>query len=158
MSNAKNIRNKKNDTEYEIMNSKKRGGNYIRVLMCSAVSDSATPRNVAGQAPPSMEFSRQEYWSGLPFPSPGDLSDPGIEPVTLSSPALADSLPPHHLGSHTYICRCPTNNTSTIQINRLENKRLKMFTLCCAHKHYDQTEPLREERVNGSMEEWHVDS
>ena len=39
-----------------------------------------------------MEFSRQEYWSGLPFPSPGDLPDPGIEPV---SPALqADSLPP----------------------------------------------------------------
>ena len=42
-------------------------------------------------APPSMEFSRQEYWSGLPFPSPGDLPDPGIEP---GSPALrADALP-----------------------------------------------------------------
>ena len=37
------------------------------------------------QAPPSMGFSRQEYWSGLPFPSPGDLPDPGIEPA---SPAL----------------------------------------------------------------------
>ena len=35
------------------------------------------------QAPPSMEFSRQEYWSGLPFPSPGDLSNPGIEPCLL---------------------------------------------------------------------------
>ena len=46
---------------------------------------------VAHQASPSMEFSRQEYWSGLPFPSPGDLSNPGIEP---RSPALqADSLP-----------------------------------------------------------------
>ena len=45
---------------------------------------------VACQAPLSMEFSRQEYWSGLPFPSPGDLSDPRIEP---RSPALqADSL------------------------------------------------------------------
>ena len=44
----------------------------------------------AYQAPPSMGFSRQEYWSGLPFPSPGDLPDPGIEP---GSPALeADSL------------------------------------------------------------------
>ena len=43
------------------------------------------------QAPPSMGFSRQEYWSGLPFPSPGDLPDPGIEP---GSPALqADTLP-----------------------------------------------------------------
>ena len=39
-----------------------------------------TPWTIAHQAPPSMGFSRQEYWSGLPFPSPGDLPDPGIEP------------------------------------------------------------------------------
>ena len=44
-----------------------------------------TPWTVAHQAPPFMEFSRQEYWSGLPFSSPGDLPDPGIEP---GSPAL----------------------------------------------------------------------
>ena len=45
------------------------------------------------QAPPSMEFSRQEYWSGLPFPTPGDLPDPGIEPMSFTSLALAgDSL------------------------------------------------------------------
>ena len=45
---------------------------------------------VADQAPLSMEFSRQEYWNGLPYPSPGDRPDPGIEP---GSPALqADSL------------------------------------------------------------------
>ena len=51
----------------------------------------ATPRTVAYQAPPSMGFSRQECWSGLPFPSPGDLPDPGIEP---GAPALqADALP-----------------------------------------------------------------
>ena len=50
-----------------------------------------TPWTVAHQAPLSMGFSRQEYWSGLPFPSPGDLPDPGTEP---GSPALqADSLP-----------------------------------------------------------------
>ena len=49
-----------------------------------------TPWAVAYQIPQSMEFSRQEYWSGLPFPSPGDLPDTGIEP---SSPALqADTL------------------------------------------------------------------
>ena len=49
-----------------------------------------TPWTVAYQAPPSMEFSRQAYWSGLPFPSPGDLPDPGIKP---GSPALqADTL------------------------------------------------------------------
>ena len=45
-----------------------------------------TPRTIARQAPLFMEFSRQEYWSGLPFSSPGDLPDPGIEPV---SPVLA---------------------------------------------------------------------
>ena len=50
----------------------------------------ATLWTVAPQAPTSMGFSRQEYWSGLPFPSPGDLPDPGIEP---RSPALqADAL------------------------------------------------------------------
>ena len=52
-----------------------------------------TPWTVAHQAPLSMGFSRQEYWSGLPFPSPGDLPDPGIEPPTQGSPALqADAL------------------------------------------------------------------
>ena len=50
----------------------------------------ATPWTVAYKAPLSMEFSRQEYWSGLPFSSPGDLPDPGIEP---RSPTLqADTL------------------------------------------------------------------
>ena len=49
----------------------------------------ATLWTVAQQAPPSMGFFRQEYWSGFPFPPPGDLPDPGIEPVSLMSPALA---------------------------------------------------------------------
>ena len=48
----------------------------------SVASDSATPWTVAYQAPPSMGFSRQEYWRGLPFLSPGDLLDPGIEPTS----------------------------------------------------------------------------
>ena len=47
---------------------------------CSVVSDSATSWSVAYQAPLSMGFSRQEFWSGLPFPSPGDLPIPGTEP------------------------------------------------------------------------------
>ena len=53
------------------------------------------PWTVAHQAPPSMGFSRQEYWSGLPFPSPGDLPDPGIEPrsPTFQADALT-SVPP----------------------------------------------------------------
>ena len=58
-------------------------------VSCSVVSDSANPWTVARQAPLSKEFSGQGYWSGLPFPSPEDLPDPGIEP---GSPALADRL------------------------------------------------------------------
>ena len=57
--------------------------------MLSHVQLIAIPRTVARQAPPPMEFSRQEYWSGLTFPSPGDLPNPGIRPVSLASPALA---------------------------------------------------------------------
>ena len=54
-----------------------------------------TPWTVAYQAPLSMGFSRQEYWSGLPFPSPGDLPDPGIEPgfPTLEADALTSEPP-----------------------------------------------------------------
>ena len=59
------------------------------VLSRSVVSDSATPWTVAHQAPLSMGFSRQEYWSGLPCPPPGDLPDPRIEPASLTSSALA---------------------------------------------------------------------
>ena len=56
----------------------------------SCVQLCGTPQTAAHQAPLSLGFSRQEYWSGLPFPSPGDLPNPGIEP---GSPALqADSL------------------------------------------------------------------
>ena len=57
----------------------------MKVKSLSCVRLFATPWTVAHQAPPSMGFSRQEYWSGLPFPSPGDLPDPGIE---LRSPTL----------------------------------------------------------------------
>ena len=57
----------------------------MTLKLLSRVQLFATPWTVAHQAPLSMEFSRQEYWSGLPFPSPGDLPDPGIEP---RSPAL----------------------------------------------------------------------
>ena len=54
--------------------------------VCSIVSDSVIPWTVAHQAPLSTGFSRQEYWSGLPFASPEDLPNPGIE---TTSPALA---------------------------------------------------------------------
>ena len=54
------------------------------MLACSIMSDSATPGTVAHQAPLSMGFPGQEYWSSLPFPSPGDLPSPGIEPPSLA--------------------------------------------------------------------------
>ena len=65
-------------------------------LTLSSVQLFATPWTVAHQVPLSMRFSRQEYWSGLPFPPPGDVPDPWIEP---ESPALqADSIPPEPSG------------------------------------------------------------
>ena len=73
-------------------------GLKVKVKSLSRVQFFATPWTVAHQAPLSMGFSRQEYWSGLPFPSAGDLPNPGIEP---GSPALqADALssePPGNL-------------------------------------------------------------
>ena len=63
----------------------------VKVKLLSRVRLFATPWTVAYQAPQSMEFSRQYYWSGLPFPSPADLPNPGIKP---GSPAReADALP-----------------------------------------------------------------
>ena len=62
----------------------------MKVKLLSRVLLLTTQWAVAYQSPPSMGFSRQEYWSGLPFPSPGDFPDPGVEPW---SPALqADAL------------------------------------------------------------------
>ena len=73
-------------TELSLIHTKERK----KVKSLSHVQLFATLWTVARQAPLSMGFSRQEYWSRLPFPSPGDLPDPGIEP---GSPALqADTL------------------------------------------------------------------
>ena len=72
------------------------------VLSCfSCVQPFVTLWTVAHQAPLSMGFSRQEYWSGLPYLPPGDLPDPGIEPTFLEFPALAGgfftTVPPENL-------------------------------------------------------------
>ena len=74
------------------------------------MSDSATPWTTANQTPPSMGFSRQECWSGLPFPSPGDLPDSGIEP---GSPTLqADALPSEPPGKpKVYMTKQKTQNS-----------------------------------------------
>ena len=67
----------------------------VKAKSLSRVRLFVTPWTVAYQASQSMEFSRQEYWSGLPFPSPGDLPNPGIEPgsPTLQANALPFELP-----------------------------------------------------------------
>ena len=77
------------------------------VCLCvlSCVQLSATPWTVAHQAPLSMGFSRQEYRSGLPFLTPGDLPNPGTEPMSLESPALAGRFfyYYHHQGVSGYL-------------------------------------------------------
>ena len=92
----------------------------VCVCVCewlSRVRYFATPWTVTCQAPLSMKFSRQEYWSGLPLPSPGDLPDPEIEP---GSPALqADALPSSELSSVYYllslvICHHPYHTFVTL--------------------------------------------
>jgi len=59
---------------------------------------------VAHQTPLPMEFSRQEYWDGMPFSPPGDLPDPGIEPVVLKSPALAGGFFYHSRHREAQLC------------------------------------------------------
>ena len=80
----------------------------VKVKSLSRVRLFVTPWTVAYQAPPSMGFSRQEYWSGVPLPSPGYLPDPGMEP---GSPAFqADALasePPGKLLKLLKICTKP---------------------------------------------------
>ena len=85
---------------------------YTCVVLCLVMLSCHRPRTVASQAPLSMGFSRQGYWSGLSFPSPGDHPDPGIEPTSLASPALAGrfftTVPPQkpgmlHLGFSKYV-------------------------------------------------------
>ena len=74
----------------------------MKVKSLSCVRLLATPWTVAYQAPLSMGFSREEYWSGLPFPSPVDLPDPGIEPGSPSLQAdVLTSEPPENLRTLT---------------------------------------------------------
>ena len=82
---------------------------FMLVLSPSVVSNSATPWTGALQALLSMEFFRQEYWSKLLFPPPGDLPNPGIKPTSPTSPALqADSLGLTHWGSQISLILTPS--------------------------------------------------
>ena len=86
----------------------------MKVFMLNHVQLFRTPWTVACQALLSMQFARQEYWSGLPFPSPGDLLDPGIKLASLVSPALAD-------GFFTTSTTSREGNGTPLQYSCLEN-------------------------------------
>ena len=87
----------------------------LKVKSLNRVQLFATLWTIAQQAPPSMGFSRQEYWSGLPFPSPGDLPNPGIEPT---SPALqADALTSEPPGKPSQRKAMPKNAQTPAQLH-----------------------------------------
>ena len=88
----------------------------VSVLSCSVVSNFLWPPwIVTCQASLSMDFSMPEYWSRLPFPTPGNLPKPGIEPMSLASPALAGRLlTVCHLGSLLTICMSVCSVTSVM--------------------------------------------
>ena len=95
-----------------------------------------TPWSIDCQAPPSMGFSRQEYWSGLPFPSPGDLSNSGIEP---RSPTLqADSLPSEPSGKSYQFVQVDRKLISRLQLRKY---MVTYFMINDRHK-MNSSEPL----------------
>ena len=103
---------------------------------------------VAYQAPLSMGFSRQEYWSGLPCPPPGDLPDPGIEPTSPESPALqVESLPTEPPGK-------PLSAYTLLQIrSHLQVPGFRIWT-CLLRK--DTVEPtiFSEKHVQSTLQSW----
>ena len=103
--------------------------------MLSRVQLFETPWTVAHQAPLSMGFFRQEYWSGLPFPPPGDLPNPGIKPESPMSPALQeDSLPAESLGSPQYaICTTAERSLLSYTVRSFSPWAPSLCqVLCCA--------------------------
>ena len=93
----------------------------------------ATPWTVACQVPLSMGFPRQEYWSALPFPPPGDLPNPGIETVPLGSPALAGRL---FTTSATWEAPFWTLTKGNILISQSLHKYLLLIKKWKYNKHY----------------------
>ena len=110
---------------------------------CSHVWLFVTPWTVAHQAPLSMGFSRQEYWSGLPCPPAGDLPDSGIEPATLKSPTLAGGFfttstiweacegkkQESRWGPKSYRCRCSKRD-------RWEKDGVICWKKCVVRRHF----------------------
>ena len=101
------------------------------VKLCLTLCD---PWTVALQAPLSMEFPRQEYWNGLPFPPPMHLPNPGIKPMSPASSALqVDSLPLSHQGS-TRFTVWPSNFTPRYISKENKDANLKTFMDLSVHR------------------------
>ena len=123
-------------------------GSCVCVLSC--VQLFATPRTVAHQAPLSMGFPRQEPWSRLPFPSPGDLSNPGIKPKSFTSRALAGGLftsrPPRILVPLQYSClENPRDRRAWwLTVHEVTKSRMQLSTYttdrCVCHAQWSQSE------------------
>ena len=106
-------------------------GNTVCVSVCvfSCVLLVATPWSVASQAPLTMKLSRQEYWSGLLFPTRGDLPDPGIKATSLASPTLAGEFfitAPHGTPTREY---CSAIKKCEILVDIITRINLKIFML-----------------------------
>ena len=117
----------------------------VKVLVTQSRPTLCDPMDCSRQAPLSTEFSRQEYWSGLPFTSPGDLPDPWIEP---GSPALqADSLssePPTREGpqklyihAHKYIYMCDFEKIYRYSVHFLLSPQSSMLEIFVNSPHAD---------------------
>ena len=109
--------------------------------LCSSCPTLCDPLDYSPQTSLSMGFFRQEYWSGLPFPPPGDLPDPGMEPVSSVSPALqVDSLPLSHWGSPSQTSPLP--NFRTFLSPSKETLYLLAITHTCPPTHFSSWQPL----------------
>ena len=103
-------------TDVPPCNTSRKGVMVLVTHLCPTLF--ATPWSVARQVPLSLGFSRQEYWSGLPFPSPGDPPEPGMESTPPALPV--DSLPPEPQGS-------PYNQPNSHTLNTNRPKRANIF-------------------------------
>ena len=123
---------------------------YVCAQLLCCVRLFATPRTVACHAPLSKGFSRQEYWSGLPFTTPGHLPDPGIEPVSFVPPALVGrffiTAPPGKLTqTHIYLFSPQYSflpNCNTLVIPSLTNYMHFEICLFFTKKRWHQIFPL----------------
>ena len=126
MLNLINYQRNANQNHSEVSPHTSQNESEMKVKLLSRVRLFVIPWTVASQALQSMGFSRQEYWSGLPFPSPGDLPDPGIEP---RSPALqAGALPSELPGKPTSQNGHHQKNLQTINAGEDMQKREPSYT------------------------------